>query len=287
MPKPKLPSNVSAAPPQAPPQVPTSAKAPAPQKGKHQPPAVAPKPAPSLAAASPVEPPALLTKKDVKAHKPEDFQKAPKPATPRLPDPDAMSEDEEYNLPSPTVYRVLAALIPIVLILGMAATAIVLSRRSAFDREPDAQQAATPAPTSDSAKAMPAVPVPTVSPAPPPLVVTPDTEVTAETQATPDTQATPPIAVAPPPAPAPAKPRFTLSVGTYLFSDRARMRTDQLSRLTHMKSWVVTTTADGSYTYRVMLGEFVKQSEAERMADKLLSNGLVSEALVEKLPQQQ
>jgi hypothetical protein len=31
----------------------------------------------------------------------------------------------------------------------------------------------------------------------------------------------------------------------------------------------------------------VKQSEAERMADKLLSNGLVSEALVEKLPPQQ
>jgi cell division protein FtsN len=136
-------------------------------------------------------------------------------------------------------------------------------------------------------QAVPAVPVPTTTPAAPPLVVTPDTEVTpdarisTEAQATPDTQATPPLAPAPAPAP---KPRYCLSVGTYLFSDRARARTEQLSRLTHMKSWVVTTTADGSFTYRVMLGGFVKQAEAERMADKLLSSGLVSEALVEKLP---
>jgi cell division septation protein DedD len=132
--------------------------------------------------------------------------------------------------------------------------------------------------------------VPTVTPAPPPLVVTPDTDVTASTristeaQATPDTQATPPIATAPPPPV--EKPRYCLSVGTFLFSDRAHARTEQLSRLTHMKSWVVTTTADGSFTYRVMLGGFVKQSEAERMADKLLSSGLVSEAMVERLPPQ-
>ena len=276
----------------------TSAPKPAPAqpaaKGKvpkqQQQPAASAKPAPKAATTRPAaEPPTVLTKNDVKAHKPALRDQEKKPLAVVPPKPATFDDDDDFDetLPSPTVYRVLAALIPIVLILGMAATAIVLSRRSAFDREPDAQQAATPAPTSDSAKAMPAVPVPTASPAPPPLVVTPDTEVTAETQATPDTQATPPIAVAPPPAPAPAKPRFTLSVGTYLFSDRARMRTDQLSRLTHMKSWVVTTTADGSYTYRVMLGEFVKQSEAERMADKLLSNGLVSEALVEKLPQQQ
>ena len=279
MPKPKLPSNVSAAPPQAPPQVPTSAKAPAPQKGKHQPPAVAPKPAPSLAAASPVEPPALLTKKDVKAHKPEDFQKAPKPATPRLPDPDAMSEDEEYNLPSPTVYRVLAALIPIVLILGMAATAIVLSRKSAFDREPETTdaQASAPSAVSESVQAVPAVPSAPLAPSPPPLVVTPDSEVTPATGATSDSDVTP--------APA-AEPKFCLSVGTYLFSDRARQRTEQLQRRTHMKSWIITTTADGSYTYRVMLGGFATRAEAERIADKLLSSGLVSEALVEPLPPQ-
>ena len=262
-----------------------TAKSKAPKQ--QQQPAASAKPSPAAATSRPAAPPpTVLTPKDVKAS-----EKKPVAAVP--PKPVAFDDDDTFDetLPSPTVYRVLAALIPIVLILGMAATAIVLSRRSAFDREPDAQQASAPAPstTSDSTKAMPAVPVPTVTPAPPPLVVTPDSEVTAETQATPDTQATPPTAVAPapPPAPAAAKPRFTLSVGTYLFSDRARMRTEQLSRLTHMKSWVVTTTADGSFTYRVMVGEFVKQSEAERMADKLLSNGLVSEALVEKLPPQQ
>src|SRR5204862_412011 len=124
----------------------------------------------------------------------------------------------------------------------------------------------------DSVQSVPAVPVPSATPAPPPLVVTPDSEVTPEAipEAARDTQVTPvPV----------EKPRYCLSVGTYLFSDRARARTEQLSRLTHMKSWVVTTTADGSYTYRVMLGGFTKQSEAERLADKLLSNGLVSEAL--------
>ena len=44
----------------------------------------------------------------------------------------------------------------------------------------------------------------------------------------------------------------------------------QLTRRTHMKSWVVTTTSDGSYTYRVMLGGFATQAEAERAADRLL-----------------
>ena len=148
----------------------------------------------------------------------------------------------------------------------MAATAIVLSRKSAFDREPDnadsqLSQLAQPAPP-------PAEPVPVSPPAPPPLVVTPDTEVTADT-----TESAAPA----------AEPRFCLSVGTYLFSDRAHARTLQLTRRTHMKSWVVTTTSDGSYTYRVMLGGFATQAEAERAADRLLQRSVVSEALVEPI----
>jgi hypothetical protein len=35
-----------------------------------------------------------------------------------------------------------------------------------------------------------------------------------------------------------------------------------------------------------MLGGFKSQADAERVADKLLSSGLVSEALVEPIPQQ-
>jgi len=157
-----------------------------------------------------------------------------------------------------------------VLILGMAATAIVLSRKSAFDREPDnadsqLSQLAKPAPP-------PAEPVPVSPPAPPPLVVTPDTEVTADTTEN-----------AAPAAESTAEPRFCLAVGTYLFSDRAHARTVQLTRRTHLKSWVVTTTSDGSYTYRVMLGGFATQAEAERAADRLLQRSVVSEALVEPI----
>ena len=248
-----------------------------PPKVKSAPPTPAPKPspAPALAKQPAAGPPTVLTNKDVKAHKPAATRPAPGPvprpaAAPARPSPSgatATLEDDDSNLPSPAVYRVLAALIPIVLILGMAATAIVLSRRSAFDREPESSelQAATTPAVTESVQTLPSMPVAPPVPAPPPLVVTPDTEAT--------------------PAPV-EKARYCLSVGTYLFSDRARMRTEQLSRTTHMKSWVITTSADGSYTYRVMLGGFVNQADAERVADKLLSSGLVSEALVEKLPQQ-
>jgi type II secretory pathway predicted ATPase ExeA len=232
-------------------------------------PAQVQKPAPkSAATARPAaEPPTVLTSKDVKAHAPSPPEPAKKPAPAAATATATMDDDDASNLPSPVVYRVLAALIPIVLILGMAATAIVLSRRSAFDHDPensDTQTSSAAAPT-DSIAVLPAAPVASPTPAPPPLVVTPDTEVTT--------------------APA-EQAKFCLSVGTYLFSDRARMRTEQLARRTHMKSWIITTTADGSYTYRVMLGGFTTQSDAERVADKLLSSGLVSEALVEKIPQQ-
>src|SRR5262249_35935032 len=206
------------------------------------------------------------TSEDAKAHQPAKPdpkpQAAPAPPQLKVPRPEAApvaeaEDDDLSDLPSPHVYRVLAALIPIVLILGMAATAIVLSRRNAFDREPenaDSQVSQTPI--------MPEV-APVAPPVTPPLVVTPDTEV----------------------APTPVEQaRFCLSVGTYLFSDRARARTQQLTRKTSMRSWVITTTSDGSYTYRVMLGGFATQAEAERMADRLLSSGLVSEALVEPMP---
>ena len=86
----------------------------------------------------------VLTKNDVKANKPPQWEKAKKPAAAPPPKPAATTTttfaDDDESLPSPAVYRVLAALIPIVLILGMAATAIVLSRRSAFDREPEASR---------------------------------------------------------------------------------------------------------------------------------------------------
>src|SRR5262249_2085473 len=215
------------------------------------------------------------TSEDAKAHQPAKPdpkpQAAPAPPQLKVPRPEAApvaeaEDDDLADLPSPRVYRVLAALIPIVLILGMAATAIVLSRRNAFEREPENSDSQVSMSTDTTPTTTTVAPVTPPTPAPPPLVVTPDAEVTE--------------------APG-EKARFCLSVGTYLFSDRARMRTEQLSKRTHMKSWVVTTTSDGSYTYRVMLGGFATQAEAERYADRLLSSGEVSEALVEPLPAQQ
>jgi type II secretory pathway predicted ATPase ExeA len=285
---PQVPAPQASEPPASPPKLPATpkasqvARASGSQKHKHggapqhakggQPkaaksaPPPAPKPAPVVAQQNaPPETPTVLTKKDVKAHKPAE-QKKPAAAPPPKPAPAATTtfDDDDASLPSPAVYRVLAALIPIVLILGMAATAIVLSRRSAFDRDPQTDlQAATTTPAPAATESVQSVPVAPPAPAPPPLVVTPETEVKA--------------------APA-EQARYCLSVGTYLFSDRARERTEQLMRRTHMHSWIITTTADGSYTYRVMLGGFVTQAEAERAADKLLSSGLVSEALVERMP---
>src|SRR6185503_19650377 len=128
MPKPK--PNIASTPVPAakPPAAPQPAKKPAAQQ-----------PAPTVAATGkPAAELPTLTPKDVKAHKPAERNQQPKPvATPKPAAAVAMADDDDSNLPSPTVYRVLAALIPIVLILGMAATAIVLSRRSAFDRDPE------------------------------------------------------------------------------------------------------------------------------------------------------
>ena len=265
-------------------------------------------PAQAPARPAPPEPPVVLTSRHVKAHKPTKAERRQQEAERRRQEAERLQQEserrahekaaapaavaaarapappqrlapprprlEELDLASvelgraprdertPRIYRFLAALIPIVLILGMAATAIVLSRRAAFDREPenaDSELVTAPPPAP--------VAIPVAPPVTPPLVVTPDTEEIA------------------PQAPT-SEPHYCLSVGTYLFSDRAHARTLQLARRTHMTSWVVTTTSDGSYTYRVMLGGFATQAEAERVADKLLSHGVVDEALIEPMPQQ-
>src|SRR5262249_32823 len=128
-----------------------------PAQAQQQKPAHAPKPAQAPAAKSAAtarpaaEPPTVLTAKDVKAAKPPEWAGKTQPAAAPAPNPapaPATLDDDEPNLLSPVVYRVLAALIPIVLILGMAATAIVLSRRSAFDREPDNADSQASAPST-------------------------------------------------------------------------------------------------------------------------------------------
>ena len=72
-------------------------------------------------------------------------------------------------------------------------------------------------------------------------------------------------------------------MGTYLFSDRAHAKAKQLARRSRMQTWVESTTSGGSRSYRIMIGGFATESEAERAADRLLGRGLVGEAMVEPI----
>ena len=75
-----------------------------------------------------------------------------------------------------------------------------------------------------------------------------------------------------------------MAVGTYLFSDRARIVSRQLTRRTRLTATVVTVDSDGARSYKILLGSFVTQAGAEKVADRLLGRGIVSEAMVEALP---
>jgi cell division septation protein DedD len=176
------------------------------------------------------------------------------------------------NSGPPLIERVLAALIPIVLIVGMMIAAIILSRRGAFDR-PREPVAVAPSSSPTPARPAPQQPPPQVEIAAPlpdastsaPVV---DVPVVEEPQA---------------PEPGPAA-RFCLSVGSYLFEDRAREKAKSLARRSGQKVWVESAVVGDSRTFRILLGAFPTEADAERAADRLLSRGLVSEALVENLP---
>ena len=79
--------------------------------------------------------------------------------------------------------------------------------------------------------------------------------------------------------------RFCLAVGSYLFEDRARERSRALAASTGQRTWVESARVGDSRTWRILLGEFATEADAERAADRLLSKGLVGEALVENLPE--
>ena len=79
-------------------------------------------------------------------------------------------------------------------------------------------------------------------------------------------------------------PKYCLAVGTYLFKDRAQLKAQQLARRTRMKAWVEGFNADGARAWRIRIGGFATEAQAERAADRLLSRGLVTEALVDNFP---
>jgi cell division septation protein DedD len=177
----------------------------------------------------------------------------------------------------PRLDRVLAVLIPAVLILGMAIAAFILGRRGAFDRQADAG--------SDRVD-----PVTASMPAGPAHSVVSDSAALAEPK--PDSIADsqpfePPIpepVVEPDPIPEPGPARFCLAVGTYLFEERAREKARTLSGRTGQKAWVEPTRTGGGRSYRILFGAYSSEGAAERDADRLLSRGFVTEAMVENLP---
>jgi hypothetical protein len=84
----------------------------------------------------------------------------------------------------------------------------------------------------------------------------------------------------PPEAPA---PQLGLEVATFIVADRARAERHRLAVAGH-HARLLTTWGGGSLIYRVVLGSFPSQAEAERAADKLLAAGTIQQARVVTLP---
>ena len=206
-------------------------------------------PAKPMPAAASVSPPVRMNQ--ARRAMAPDAAGAQQPVTPAsdVPTPSALSNGPRS--PRHTNKFVQAA-VPLMLMVGVAAVAIFASTRTGFEQN---------RPRTQSAGVTPVVP---------------ESSYTAPTAPSPAPQA---------PVAAPAAPaQYCLAVGTYLFSDRAHVKAKQLAKRTRMKAWVETTRADGSNSYRILIGGFATESEAERAADRLLGRGLVSEALVESLP---
>jgi hypothetical protein len=192
------------------------------------------------------------------------------------------NEPPSADATPPRLDRVLAVLIPAVLILGMAIAAFILGRRGAFDRQADAGSDRVDPVT---AAATPVAPAPAPVAAPDSASVTPaTTDSLTEADSRPFE---PPVGVPveePSPAPEPGAPRYCLAVGTYLYEDRAREKARTLSGRSGQKAWVEPVRANGQRSYRILYGAYTSESAAERDADRLLSRGYVSEAMVENLP---
>ena len=180
---------------------------------------------------------------------------------------------------SPAHGRFLHVVVPGLLMLGVAAAAIIAGTRSGFDHDPPEH---VPAQVTSSAQQ--------VEPALPPLTIDTDQSLPSALGPAPsaDTAAptiTPTITPIITPTPADSAPaRYCLAVGTYLFSDRARIMSRHLSQRTGLDAWVETVESGGSRNYRILLGGFASQGAAEKAADRLLGRGIVSEAMVEPLP---
>jgi cell division protein FtsN len=73
---------------------------------------------------------------------------------------------------------------------------------------------------------------------------------------------------------------YGLAVATYLFEDRAASEKDRLASATGLSARVVTRTEGGATVYRLILGSFDSRSAAQRKAEELTGQNVVSQASV-------
>jgi type II secretory pathway predicted ATPase ExeA len=158
---------------------------------------------------------------------------------------------------APRHRTLLGVVVPTLLMVAMATAAIIYSTRGGFD----------PGERHESVQTISSAPAPAPVIAPPvfPTPVPPEA-VSTELDG-PDKDA-----------------RYCLAVGTYLFEDRARIRCKKLTKRTGLKAWVDASRSGGSLSFRILVGGFKTEAQAERTADRLLARGIVTEALVESLP---
>jgi len=92
---------------------------------------------------------------------------------------------------------------------------------------------------------------------------------------------TPPADTTPAPDSAATPHRWQgIEVGTYIDSYRAGAERDRLKELTGLSARVLQTGRSGGETYHVVLGSFSTSSRAERMADRLIGQGMIDQAQV-------
>ena len=73
---------------------------------------------------------------------------------------------------------------------------------------------------------------------------------------------------------------FTISVGTFLESDRANVERRKLLSITSYTSRVLKISESGEESYRVVVGTFASRAAAEKAASDLMGTGRVREAMV-------
>ena len=85
--------------------------------------------------------------------------------------------------------------------------------------------------------------------------------------------------------PAAASEKWCLAVGSYLYEDRAKQMAKKLAHRTKQIVRVVPDGRGSEKAYRILYGGYATESAAVRAADRLLARGIVSEAMVERIPE--